>query len=199
MLTNIEQLDINQRYTYEDYLTWQFDQMVELIKGKLFKMTPAPGSRHQQVSSRLLQPLLNHFQDSKCQVFHAPFDVRLTLPKQQSELNTVVQPDICVVCDLEKIDDQGCLGAPDWIIEILSPSSSHKDLHDKFEIYELNGVQEYWIVHPHEGTVLTYFLDENGKYQLPRNKPFTSGEKMASHIFPNLEIEAAPLFDHKLF
>lgn len=195
MLTNIEELDLNQRYTYKDYLTWQFDQMVELIKGKLFKMTPAPGSRHQQVSSRLLKPLLNFFQDSKCQVFHAPFDVRLPIPEGQDELNTVVQPDICIVCNPEKIDEKGCLGAPDWIIEILSPSTTHKDLHEKFEIYEISGVREYWIIHPHEGTLLTYYLDKNGKYQLPRNKPFTSGEKVRVHIFPDLIIEAGSLFE----
>ncbi len=198
MITSLDKLDLNKKYTYADYLSWQFDEMVELIKGKIFKMSPAPGTQHQKVSSRLHVKIGHFLLGKPCQIFSAPFDVRIPLPAEQTEgvvLETVVQPDICVICDPSKLDDRGCLGAPDWIIEILSKSTAKKDLTDKFELYQQAGVKEYWIVHPAEGSVLPYRLDEKGQYQLPRPNPFSVGEKLAVGVFQGLEIDLAQVFE----
>lgn len=155
----IEEPDIAGSYTYADYLTWQWGEMTELIRGKIYKMSPAPGSLHQKISGNLFLQIRSFLTGEKCQVFSAPFDVRLpSLKKSKSdqEITTVVQPDLCVICDPSKIDDRGCIGAPDWIIEILSPPTSSKDLTEKFDVYEEAGVKEYWVVHPQEQTLLVY-------------------------------------------
>jgi len=175
MITDINQLDLSKRYTYADYLTWQFDEMVELIRGKVFKMSPAPNMAHQWVSDELQGKIYHYLVGKKCKQFTAPFDVRLPLPPNQQKgkkVDTVVQPDICVLCDLTKLDHHGCNGAPDWIIEILSKSTSKKDLNEKFDVYQNAGVREYWIIHPIDETVIPYRLDENGEYQLIRKTPF---------------------------
>ncbi len=198
MVTNINQLDLNKRYTYADYLTWQFDDMVELIRGKLFRMSPAPSRLHQKVSSNLQGLIWLFLRGKQCEVFHAPFDVRLPLPirnQVNKDIDTVVQPDICVVCDPSKLDYQGCNGAPDWIVEILSPGTSKKDLTEKYDIYQHAGVCEYWVAHPHEGTLLVYLLDEQGQYQLLRQTPFTKGEKVPVGIFPGFEIDLGEVFE----
>ena len=197
MITDINQLDFSKRYTYADYLTWQFDEMVELIKGKIYRMSPAPKESHQDISVELLYQI-NHFLKKKnCKVYHAPFDVILPLLKSKQtsdKIDTVVQPDICVICDRSKITEQGCTGAPDWIIEILSKGTIHKDLNEKYEIYKHSGVKEYWVVHPTDATVLVYHLDENGEYQLQRQKPFLPGEKVPSGIFEGFEIDLEEVF-----
>ena len=107
MVTSITELDLAKKYTYADYLTWQFDEWVELIKGRVYRMSPAPNLYHQNVSSNLLSIILPYMSGKKCKVFHAPFDVRLPLPQHQAkneEIETVVQPDICVICDTAKLD-----------------------------------------------------------------------------------------------
>src|SRR4051812_44591789 len=129
-------LDINKVYCYADYLKWNFEERVELIKGKLYRMSPAPGSYHQTISIDISSQLWNFLKGKKCRVYAAPFDVRL--PKNSiddKEIFTVVQPDISVVCDLTKIDGKGCIGAPDIVVEILSPSNNEKELNNKYEIY----------------------------------------------------------------
>ena len=197
MVTNINQLDLSRRYTYADYLTWQFSEMVELIRGKDIRMSPAPGRLHQEVSSRLLKHIFPLFGENQCRIFHAPFDVRLSLPPSRQnpdQIDTVVQPDICVICDESKLDDQGCNGAPDWVIEILSPATSQKDLTDKYDIYEHSGVREYWVVHPFEETVMPFRLDAEGKYQLLRKTPFTKGETIPLGVFPGLEVDLGVVF-----
>ena len=196
MITDINQLDLTKKYTYADYLTWQFDEMVELIRGKVFRMSPAPNRRHQEISSQLHILIGSFLRKNPCQIFAAPFDVRLPLPPQKQKSNkidTVVQPDITVVCDLSKLDDQGCNGAPDWVIEILSPATSKKDLTEKFDIYQHAGVREYWVVYPFEQIVSIFQLDESGKYQLIRT-PFVKGEKIPSGIFSDLEIDLDEVF-----
>jgi Putative restriction endonuclease len=128
----VNEPEMNGSYTYADYLTWRWDQMVELIHGKIYKMSPAPTSLHQIVSRELSLQIGNYLKKKKCQMFSAPFDVRLPKSKKKGDqfIDTVVQPDICVICDPKKIDEAGCLGAPDWIIEILSPHTSSKDLRN---------------------------------------------------------------------
>lgn len=166
VITDISQLDLSKPYTIADYLSWQMEEMVELIKGKIYKMSPAPRAGHQFVSSNLLKKVFSvmlNQSKNRCQVFHAPFDVYLQ--GLNNTKTTVVQPDICIICDLKKIEDRGCVGAPDLIIEILSPSTLRKDVDIKFHLYEENGVKEYWIVNPKEKQVLTHILDlETNKY-----------------------------------
>lgn len=129
MITNIAQLDRAKTYSYADYLTWRFDEMVELIKGKVFMMSPASAARHQAIASRLHGIIYQYFRHNACNTYFAPFDVRLVKEKKEdAAIFTVVQPDICVVCDEKKIDERGCIGAPDWVIEILSPATAKKDL-----------------------------------------------------------------------
>ena len=197
MIKDIKQLDFDKRYTYADYLTWQFDEMVELIKGKVYRMSPAPNRFHQQVSANLHGLIWSYLRKNPCQVFAAPFDVRLPLPhgqKKNEKIDTVVQPDICVVCDTSKLDHQGCNGAPDWVIEILSKATSKKDLNEKFELYQNAGVQEYWIVHPHEATILIYQLDKKGKYKALQQKPFVKGNQIPVGIFADLSLDADEIF-----
>lgn len=197
MMTDIRQLDLSKRYTYTDYLTWQFTEMVELIRGRIFRMSPAPGKTHQQISGNLFLVIGNYLKAKNCQLFHAPFDVRLPTPGNNADdpIDTVVQPDLCVICDPEKLQPEGCIGAPDWIIEILSPSTASKDLNEKFFLYQASGVQEYWIVHPEEGTVLVYVLDQNGKYHLPQVRPYSKEDQVASHVFPELVIPLVEVFN----
>ena len=134
-ITNLSQLDPNGSYTYADYLLWHFEERVELLRGKLRQMA-APSRKHQSISMKLTRPLINALWENPCKVFAAPFDVRLTRfdEIQNKEVITVVQPDLCVICDAAKLDDRGCIGAPDLIIEILSPGNSRTEMKDKFEI-----------------------------------------------------------------
>lgn len=193
---DIKEPDLSGTYTYADYVTWEWDQLAELIHGKIFKMSPAPSSNHQRISGNLFAPIWNYLRGKQCKVFSAPFDVRLPGPskkKADRDIVTVVQPDICVICDLTKIDERGCVGAPDWIIEILSSHTSSKDLTLKFDVYEAAGVQEYWVVHPSEQTVLVYTLDKQGKYK-GRLKPFVRTDTVSPMLFPGLSISLEQVF-----
>lgn len=192
----VEEPDLSGTYTYANYLTWQWGEMKELIRGKIFKMSPAPGSLHQQVSGNLFGLLWNYLHGKPCLVFSAPFDVRLPNAqkgKTDQDISTVVQPDLCVVCDRSKIDERGCLGAPDWIIEILSHHTSAKDINEKFEVYEEAGVKEYWVVHPQEQTVLVYTLDKQGKYQ-GLLKPYIRTDKISPVALPGITIDLTEVF-----
>jgi Uma2 family endonuclease len=167
--------------------------MVELIRGKVFKMTPAPKAIHQKISSELHGNIWAYLKDKPCSVYAAPFDVVLPLSNEKKEnATTVVQPDICIICDQSKINEAGCLGAPDLIIEILSKSTSKKDFTDKYSIYEEVGVKEYWIVMPNERFVEVFHL-QNGKFQ--RIETYTETDKIASIIFPDLQIDLIEVFE----
>lgn len=190
-ITNINQLDLNGVYTYADYLLWKFDERVELFKGKIFKMSPVPNMKHQKVSMNLTLKIGFLFEHKTCQLFSAPFDVRIPRKsKDDQEILTVVQPDLCVICDPEKLDERGCIGAPDLVIEILSPGNSKKEMKNKFELYEEAGVREYWVVHPTEENVLIYTL-EDGKFRA--YKPVVD-DYIISHIFPDLKIHTNEVF-----
>ena len=192
-ITSVSQLDPKGSYTYADYLTWRFEQMTELIKGKLFIMSPAPASRHQQFSSSLLSQIFPHFDKQPCKVYHAPFDVRLIKGKKgDKEITTVVQPDICIICDETKIDEKGCVGSPDWIIEILSPSTAKKDYNEKYNLYQENGVKEYWIVNPDANCMHQYVLNEEGLYD--EAGFFGRMDRVRPSLFPELEIELEFVF-----
>lgn len=161
--------DTNKRYTYADYLTWLDGKTRELLDGFIRLMSPAPTLTHAQISRKLFLSLGNYIENNngKCQAFSAPFDVRL--PKKPEEITndkiyTVVQPDICIVCDEAKLDERGCLGAPDMVVEIMSLSSQRYDLNEKFNIYEASGVHEYWVVSPKEKGINVFILQDDGKY-----------------------------------
>ncbi|GGF27850.1 Uma2 family endonuclease [Hymenobacter cavernae] len=193
-ITDISQLDLTKSYTYADYLTWQLDEFVELVRGKIRRMSPAPRVAHQRISSRFVGRLYAYLLAHSCEVFHAPFDVRLTRAtlNGESTITTVVQPDVCVVCDPTKLDEFGCLGAPDWIIEILSPKTAAYDTHEKLELYEENGVREYWIVLPGEKSVVVYTL-EDSRYQL-QDTYYTPGA-IPSRTLPSFRIEWEEVFE----
>ena len=186
-------LDINKSYTYADYLQWTFKERVELIKGKLFKMSPAPNRKHQDISSYLHGELYNFLKGKKCKVYSAPFDVRLPRKtKEDKDVITVLQPDICVICDESKLDYKGCIGAPDIIVEILSPSNNVVELKNKYDVYEQAGVMEYWVVSPQDKTFLVYTLNE-GKYQPSRL--MVSGDVVRSSTLEGFSIDLTDLFE----
>ena len=193
-ITSFSQLDVSKTYSYADYLTWQFDELVELVKGKVRRMSPAPRRAHQRISGYFFATTYTHLLNQGCEVYHAPFDVRLTTagPNGDAQITTVVQPDICVVCDPAKLDDKGCLGSPDWIIEILSPSTAAYDTKEKFDLYEESGVTEYWIVFPGEKSIAAYVL-ENGRYQ-SRGTYFAPGD-MPVHMLPGLQLQWERVFE----
>ncbi|MBI4767598.1 MAG: Uma2 family endonuclease [Deltaproteobacteria bacterium] len=156
------------RFNYGDYLKWPADERWELINGVPFNMTPSPSRTHQEILIALLTKFYNFLENKDCKVYVAPFDVRLPEGEEkEEEIKTVVQPDLVVVCDQNKLDDKGCLGAPDLIIEITSPSTARKDLKEKFTLYEKMGVKEYWIINPTDETVLVFHLDPQRQYGRP--------------------------------
>jgi Uma2 family endonuclease len=159
-------LDLSRRYTYADYLTWQDDRRRELVNGFVQMMT-TPRTRHQEISGHLHFELCLIIRKNKgnCEVYAAPFDVRLPKngEREDGKIDTVVQPDICIICDLSKLDERGCLGAPDMVAEIQSASTNRYDVTRKFELYEAAGVREYWIVYPSDAVVV-FLLQPDGKY-----------------------------------
>jgi Uma2 family endonuclease len=197
-ITSLAQLDPNGSYTYADYLGWKFQEFVELIRGKLMRPMAGPSALHQRLSWRFSQAVGSFIGRGPCEAFYAPFDVRLTRDtgNGDAQIRTVVQPDIFVVCDKSKIDARGCLGAPDWIIEILSPGNSAHDTKIKFDLYEENGVREYWIVVPGLQTVQTYLLDDAGRYQLATE--YAEPGPMPVATLPGLAIEWSEIFAEPL-
>jgi len=196
-ITRLSQLDLDGVYSYADYLTWQFDETVELLRGKIALMSPVPSFSHQDISTQLLVEIGSYLKGKACKAFHAPFDVRLYDRRKSivanREIVTVVQPDLCVICDKHKLDSKGCLGAPDWIIEILSKSTARKDMQTKFQLYQEAGVKEYWLVYPYEATVSQFFLDEQlEKYQLL--KMYANQDQITPCLFPDLSIDLQEVF-----
>ncbi|EPD28955.1 Endonuclease, Uma2 family (restriction endonuclease fold) [Capnocytophaga granulosa] len=195
VITDINQLDVNGTYTYADYLLWRFKEQVELLRGKLFKMSPAPREIHQRVLNEINFELMSFFRNKTCRVYPAPFDVRIPAKGAKgmtdNQIYTIVQPDLCVVCDLEKIDGRGCVGAPDLVVEILSPSNSRKDLKDKYEIYQEAGVPEYWIVDADDKAIYRYVLEGDTYIGLP---PVSEGDVFSSRKFPEMKIDTKLIF-----
>jgi Uma2 family endonuclease len=195
MITDINELDLNKTYSYADYLTWQFDDRVELLSGKIFSMGSTPNTTHQRISRQLTGILYNFSKQHPCTLFAAPFDVRLIDKKKSTldkEIFTVVQPDLCVICDETKIDERGAIGAPDLVIEILSPGNSNKEMKYKFDLYEEAGVLEYWIVNPADKTIFIYVLKEN---QFIGMHPLIEEDTIQSRLFPKLDFQLAEIFN----
>lgn len=150
-------------YTFADALSWEEDERIEIIEGDAVMMSP-PLREHQAISVSLAAQLYRYLEGKQCQVYAAPFAVRLFEREgdRPEDVDTMVEPDISVVCDPDKLDKYGCRGAPDLIIEILSPSSRRHDRITKLNLYQRAGVREYWIVNPEDRTVQVMLLDSKG-------------------------------------
>jgi len=194
MITDINQLDFTKQYTYADYLTWQFEDRVELIRGFVSTDGLKPMRLHQEVLGSTYTKIFNYLEGKACKVYAAPFDVRLInkrKPVNNQSILSVVQPDICVICDLDKLDERGCLGSPDWIIEILSPGNSKKEMKEKYSLYEENGVREYWIISPIHQFVQVYHLIEE-KFVL--SDTYYQGDHIPVGIFEGFYIDSEKMF-----
>lgn len=179
----------NTTYTYRDWLTWTGQW--ELINGKAYNMTPAPSSFHQFIVGELHFALRTFFQNQRCYVFTAPFDVLLSEKNQYDTPDHVIQPDLTIVCSKNQIFKNGCHGAPAFIIEVLSPATALKDYNEKFNLYQKFGVHEYWIVDPGHRTVHV-FASKDGTYSIQRM--FTEQDTIQSLTFQELTIPAEKVF-----
>jgi Uma2 family endonuclease len=183
-----------QKFSYADYLTWKDDQRWEIIDGEPILMSPAPNRFHQTISRRIEYQIEHYLRDKVCEVFNAPFDVRLEDAEisDQNSFN-VFQPDLLVVCDPAKLmNNHGCIGAPDWIVEIISPSTASRDHIVKRAIYERFGVKEYWIVQPTDRIIMVYRLSPEGFYEKP--DVFSETDIITVGILPELQIDLKDVF-----
>lgn len=186
-VSSFSQIDPNGYYTYQDYMTWTFPQRVELFRGVPYELLPAPNRRHQSISTAFTLAIGNSIHGKGCELFTAPFDVRLPITSKKGNSDTVVQPDLCVICDENKLDKQGCNGAPDLVVEILSPGNPKREVREKYDLYEEAGVREYWVVYPDADTVHPYVLNEAGKFI--GLKPLTVLDLLTSTVFPELTVD----------
>jgi len=186
----------DQRYTYGDYLKWPDEERWEIIDGIAFNMTPAPSVQHQRIITELTRQFANYFQGKTCEVFVAPFDIRLPQGEEKDEaIDTVVQPDIVIICDPGKLDEKGCRGGPDLVVEIISPSTVQRDFKVKMDLYERVGVKEYWIVHPSDKTVMVFTLGQIGRYGRP--EILTKGDRLKTILFAGLTIDLKRVFSDR--
>ncbi|GGA89578.1 Uma2 family endonuclease [Puia dinghuensis] len=189
----VEEPDPSLTYTYADYYRWRFLERLELLRGKIFKLAAA-NTIHQRLALKLAVSLYGHLKGCPCEAFIAPFDVRLPVKnrKRDDQVTTVVQPDVCVVCDPQKVDSRGVCGAPDLIIEILSPSNSQYDVCDKYDVYQESGVREYWVVSPMQENVMVSLLQADGKYDASTiHKP---GDTLHATAVPGFSLDIRQLF-----
>lgn len=180
----------NKLYTYADYLTYPENERIEIIDGQIYAMSPSPSRIHQKIILKLSTQIENYITSNKgpCEVYPAPFDVIL---KDDNEdiinSKTTIQPDISVICDKNKLTDKGCVGAPDLIIEVVSPFNPNNDYIRKLSLYDHYKVREYWIVNPMEETILVYSLDKNNQYAAP--KLYSFKDKVKVGIYDSLEVD----------
>ncbi len=197
--TKVEEPQSSFGFTYADYLTWNFKERIELIRGKIFKMSPAPTIIHQKIAGNIYVALDNFLKTKKCSVFIAPVDVRLKgkpfrkKKLRDDEITTVVQPDIIVVCDEEKLKDNRYVdGAPELVIEILSPGNTKTETKYKLDLYEENGVEEFWMVYPEFKQIHVFHLNDKEEYGKP--VIFEAGEKIASVAVKGLIVNTNDIF-----
>jgi Uma2 family endonuclease len=184
------------KYTFSDYISWPDEEHWEIIEGTPIAMSPAPNPIHQRILWNL-SGILHKAKDTGilkgCAVYLAPFDVRLPEKNESDEsITTVVQPDLSIICNKSKIDDRGCRGAPDLIIEILSPGSAKHDLETKRDLYEKHAVPEYWIVFPNEKLIHIFRLNDSGRYQ--SGSVFTQADSISSEVIPGLSVNVSDVF-----
>lgn len=181
------------KYTYSDYLKWPTEERWELIDGVPYLMSPAPSVGHQSILMEISRQLATYLLNKNCRVFPAPFDVKLPVADEKDEdIQTVVQPDVVVICDKSKLDQRAYRGAPALVVEILSPSTTKKDLGEKYDLYERSGVKEYWVVFPLDQVLDVYLLDEEGKYQ--KHSTYEKDDVVKPSIFEDLEIDLSLVF-----
>ncbi|ARN78093.1 hypothetical protein BST97_08825 [Nonlabens spongiae] len=195
-VARIKDLDLNKRYSYADYKKWTFEERLELFDGRVHLCDKTTYRIHQKVTGNVFANLFNQSIIRQCEIYMLPFDVVLSknINVKDEEVFTVVQPDICIICDPEKLTEAGCTGAPDLIVEIISHSTAKKDYNEKFNLYQENGVKEYWIINPTlENAVDTYILDNEGVYQL--NHQFEKGNGIVTTpLFPDLQLNCSDFF-----
>ena len=183
------------RFSYAEYQTWPDNERWELIDGIAWDMSLAPGRSHQTLVVEFSRRIGNFLVGNACRVYVAPFDVLLPdRPGQDDDaVSTVVQPDIAVICDRKKLTEKGCTGAPEWIIEILSPYTSKKDMNEKLRLYERIGVREYWIADPGNRYVHRYVMFTAGRY--PKEPEVFMGDAVVPvSILPGLELDLSEVF-----
>lgn len=179
----------SQRHSYGEYRTWPEEARYELIDGVAYAMSPAPVRAHQRLAGELFRQIADALEGGPCEVNVAPFDVRLPeADEADDDIITVLQPDITVVCDPAKLDVAGCRGAPDWVIEVLSPSTAAHDQTLKLAAFERHGVKECWLVHPTDLLVSVYILSD-GQYGRPTIHELEG--QLASTAVPAVEIDWA--------
>ena len=188
-----------QRYSYADYLTWTDNVMREIIGGIVY-LFAAPLRVHAASTGYFFFRALTYIRRRKgnCKVYTAPFDVRFPTNGETADdkVFDIVQPDICVVCDPAKLDYRGCIGAPDLIVEVNSPSTSKLDLQEKFLLYQEHGVQEYWIVFPKDKSVTVFLLQSDGKYANGKIYQLAAGKKkIPVKTLKGLVIDLEELFE----
>jgi len=180
-------------YTYRDYLRWPDDERWELVDGVAYAMTPSPTPSHQGAARNLIGILFGLLRDHPCRVFAAPLDVLLPNADQaDAEVDTIVQPDVMVICNPECIRPTHIRGAPDWVIEVLSPSTAKKDEGIKRDRYQRAGVREYWLLHPTDRTLLRYRLTD-GAYGLP--EVFGDGDRVDLPVPEGAQLDLAEVFE----
>lgn len=186
---------LDPRFTYGDYVGWSGDERWELIDGEAFAMSPAPSRRHQEAVVGLLGQIEPQLRHGPCRVYVAPFDVRLPRgAEEDSAVETVVQPDVAVICDPGKLDAAGCRGAPDWIVEVLSPATSARDRVHKRELYERHGVPEYWVLDPDGRRLTIHRLDpSSGRYAPPITA--SADGRSSPRPVPSVTIDWSLVFD----
>jgi Uma2 family endonuclease len=178
------------KVSYAEYLTWSGDPRYEIINGISY-MLAAPSGQHQRIVSQLVGEFYLFLKGKNCEVYTAPFDVRLAGVEDEEEYQ-VVQPDISIICDNKKLDDKGCKGAPDLIAEVLSPSTWRRDRIEKLNQYQKYGVREYLLIYPNERIIEQYLLGENAKYGTPNI--FMEEDVYHSQIFPEFVLKMSKLF-----
>ena len=182
-------IDPIKTYTYKDYLTFDENERIEIIDGEIINMSPVPSRAHQEIIMEIAAEIRNYIKSNNgpCKVYPAPFDV--ILKNDDDEVinsKNIVQPDISVVCDKNKLTEKGCTGSPDMIVEVISPYNPSNDYVRKLNLYEKFKVKEYWIVNPIRRSMLVYVLTENG-YDAPIT--YTFSDKVKVNIYDNLEID----------
>ncbi len=197
--TKVEEPESPIGFTYADYLTWNFKERIELIRGKIFKMSPAPTFNHQQIAGNIFVAMHVFLKNKHCKVLIAPVDVRLKgkpyrkKKLRDDEITTVVQPDIIVVCDEEKLRDERSVdGAPELVVEILSPGNTRTETKYKFDLYEENSVEEYWVVYPEFKQIHVFLLNEKEEYGKP--VIYEANENIKSTVLKGLRIPTNDIF-----
>jgi len=177
-------------YTYADYREWELKEgeRYEIIYGEAFAMS-APNDYHQSMLMELSKQIANYLTGKPCKVRPAPYDVRLFYAEDESD-DTVVQPDITIICDEKKRGPEGCRGAPDFVAEIVSPSNTLAEMGRKFRLYRDAGIREYWVLNGEAKTLDTYLFEG----EVIRFRSYTGNEKAAVSIFPDFAVDLEPVF-----